>query len=239
VENLNSKKFFLYMLICSIALSALMGIWAIISGEFGELQAKVLGTTTTIVGTSVLGLACGAYLENPRARNSLSRFIPLAGILLTIVSAAIILWMIWGRIDWSEEFLFRTLGVSLTFAFSFAQLSLLSLARLAARFRWATNTAYGSILTLATIVSAVIIFSTGNEDFLILRFIGILAVVDAAVTVMIPVFHRLSRTEFIDVETATADKIDAEIVNLQAQISRLEKQREDILNSERKNYNSL
>jgi len=234
VENFNIKKFFLYLLTCSIALSALMGIWAIISGEFGELQSRILGTTTTIVGTSVLGMACGAYLENLRTKNSPAYFIPTAGIFLAVLSAVIILWMIWGNDDLSERFLFEILGVSLMFAFSFAQLSLLSLARLAARFRWAMIAAYLSILTLAATVSAIILFSQGEENFFIRRFTGVLLVVDAAVTVMIPIFHRLSRTEFVDDETPSTDDIDAEIANLKAQISRLEKQKEHVSNAQNK-----
>ncbi|MDQ3711930.1 MAG: hypothetical protein M3388_06895 [Acidobacteriota bacterium] len=228
MENFNKKKFFLYLLTCSIALGALMGIWAIISGEFGDLQIRILNTTTTIVGTSVLGLACGAYLENPRTKNSSAHFVPSAGIFLAVLSAAIILWMIWGNDGGSEEFLFKTLGVSLLFGFSFAQLSLLSLARLAARFRWAMIAAYVSILTLAATVSAIILFSQSNDNFFILRFIGVLTVVDAAVTVMIPIFHRLSRTEFVDDKTPSTNDIDAEIANLKAQISRLEKQKQHV-----------
>ncbi len=228
MENFNLKKFFLYLLVCSIALSALMGIWAIISGEFGELQGKILGTTTTIIGTSILGLACGVYLENPRAKNSPTYFVPIAGIVFAVISAAIILWMIWGSGSLGEEFLFKTLGVSLVFSVSFAQLSLLSLARLAIRLRWAIITAYISVLMLASTVSAVILFSQGEDNFFILRFIGVLAVVDAAVTVMIPVFHRLSRTEFIYDEAVSTAKIDAQITELKEQISHLEKQREEI-----------
>ncbi len=228
MENFNTKKFFLYLLTCSIALGALMGIWAIISGEFGELQVRILNTATTIVGTGVLGLACGAYLENPRTKNSSAHFVPSAGIFLAVLSAAIILWMIWGSGGGSEELLFKTLGVSLMFAFSFAQLSLLSLARLAARFRWAMIAAYVSILTLAATVSAIILFSQSNDNFFILRFIGILSVVDAAVTVMIPIFHRLSRSEFVDDKTPSTNDIDAEIANLKAQISRLEKQKQHV-----------
>lgn len=220
------------MLVCSIALSALMGIWAIVSGEFGDLQSRVLGTSTTIVGTSIFGLSCGAYLEKTHAKNSFASFVPATGIFCAVFSAAIVLWMIWGHDDWSEEFLFKTLAVSLVFAFSFAQLSLLSMARLAARFRWAMVTAYVSILTLAATVSAVTLFSRGEENFFILRFIGVLAVIDAAVTVMIPVFHRLNRSEFIYGETVSTEKIDAQIAELKAQISRLEKQRENIESAE-------
>jgi hypothetical protein len=49
---------------------------------------------------------------------------------------------------------------------------------------------------------------------------------------MIPIFHRLSRTEFVDAEPASTDKIDAEIANLREQISRLEKQKENMANAQ-------
>jgi magnesium-transporting ATPase (P-type) len=233
VENLNLKKFFLYLLICSIALSALMGIWAIISGEFGELQGKILGTTTTVVGTSILGLACGAYLESPRSRHSPRFVMPVFGIVFTVVSASLVLWMIWVMRNWNGEWLFKTLSTCLIFAFSLAQLSLLSLARLAKRFNWALITAYIAVLALALITSTIIILEPPSSDGFVLRMIGVLGVLDASMTVMIPIFHRLSRTEFVDVETASTDKIDAEIASLKTQISRLEKQKEDILNAEK------
>ena len=230
MENFNLKKFFLYLLICSIALSALMGIWAILSGEFGDLQARVLGTTLTVVGTSILGLACGAFLENPRSRSSNALFaVPLAGIILTILSALITLWLIWGVTGWQEEGVYKTLFVSIMFAFSLAQLSLLSLARLSKRFRWAIVTAYAAVLILASIVSVLIIIEPNSDDGTVMRLIGVLAVVDAALTVMIPILHRLSRTEFVDVEMPSVTAIDAEIENLKAKIGHLEKQKEDIL----------
>lgn len=235
MENFNTKKFFLYLLTCSIALSALMGIWAIVSGEFGELQGRILATTTTVVGTSILGLACGAYFEKARTKKSPTVFVPVAGIALSIFSAAIILWAIWGNDVLNGEFIWKILSISLIFAFSFAQLSLLSLARLVARFSWATIAAYAAVLTLAVTVSLIILFSRGEENTFIFRFVGVLAVVDAAVTVMIPIFHRLSRTEFVEIESTSTEKIDSEIANLREQISRLEKQKEDMANASNAN----
>ena len=234
MENLNSKKFFFYLLICSIALSALMGIWAILSGEFGDLQARILGTTLTIVGTSILGLACGAFLNSPHSRDSSLKFVPIAGISLSVLSALLTMWLIWVGKDENGDGTWKALDVSAMFAFSFAQLSLLSLAQIARRFRWAMVTAYAVVLALATIVSVNIIVESHSENFFIPRLIGVLAVTDAAITVMIPIFHRLSHTEYIDdaQEAISVDKIDAEIANLRAQISRLEKQREDFTNKE-------
>ena len=70
-----------------------------------------------------------------------------------------------------------------------------------------------------------------NESDFVFRTIGILAVIDAALTVMIPIFHRLSRTEFVDNETPSINKIDTEIAKLKTEIARLEKQKEDIQNT--------
>jgi hypothetical protein len=232
VENWNAKKFFLYLLTCSITLSALMGIWALISGEFGETQGRVLGTTCTIVGASVLGLACGAFLEAPKSRKLPILAVPVAGICLAALSALITLYLIWVT---SEPYkgTYKLLFTSIVFAFSFAQLSLLSLARLATRFKWALTMAFISILTLAALGSAIIISEANSDDGIVLRLLGILAVVDAAATVMIPVFHRLSMGEAAQTSVVTykptVTEIDAEIAELKLQISRLEKQKADIL----------
>jgi hypothetical protein len=238
MQTLNLKKIFLYLLICSIALSALMGIWAILSQEFGSLQERVLATTLTVVGTSILGLACGAFLESPHSRGKPLFIVPLAGIILAVLCALLTVWLIWGDVRWEFKGFYKTLFVSLIFSFALAQLSLLSLARLAKRFRWAIVTAYIVVLALASIISLLIVFEPPSDDGFVMRALGVLGVIDAAMTVMIPVFHRLSRTEFVDVETPSVDKIDAEIDNLKSQIAQLEKQREDILRAEEKNQNS-
>lgn len=229
MENLSTKKLFLYLLTCSIALSALMGIWAIISGEFGDLQGKILLTTLTVVGTSILGLSCGAFLESPRSAKL--KAVPIAGITLAVACAATSFWLIWEFPDRSESGFFKVFFVSLIFAFSLAQLSLLSMARLAARFRWSLIAAYIVIFVLDSIISAIIVFELSGDDGLVLRLIGVLSVVAAALTVMIPIFHWLSRSEYLELEIVTVEKIDAEIDRLRTQIFHLEKQKEDVLNA--------
>lgn len=210
-----------------------MGIWAIISGEFGELQSKILSTTLTVVGTSILGLACGAFLESPRSENSRLIIVPVAGTILSIVSALLALWMIW-RFFNSGEGIIKTFFVCLIFSFSLAQLSLLSLARLAPRFGWSLIAAYVVILLLDLIISLLIVFTPNSENDFVYRFIGVLSVIAAALTVMIPVFHRLSRTEFVD-SMPSPTEIDDEIRELEARLARLRKQKKDITNDETTN----
>lgn len=204
-----------------------MGIWAILSGD---VEYRVLGTTLTIVGTSILGLACGAFLENPRSQKFPLVAIPVVGIILSVLSALITIWLIWMKTNWSDEVLFKTLAVSSIFAFALSHLSLLSIAQLSRRFRWSLITAFVVIFALASIISFIIVFEPPSESGIVLRLIGVLAVIDAALTVMIPIFHRLSRTEFVDIPSVA--EIEAKIAGLKAQITRLEKQKEDVLRAE-------
>ena len=60
MHPVNSKRAFLYLLVASVALSAIIGIAVLIFGNFGDFEIKVLLTTLTVTVTSILGLACGA-----------------------------------------------------------------------------------------------------------------------------------------------------------------------------------
>ena len=228
MESLNIKKTFLYTLIGSIAVSTLLGIWAILSGEFGEFQAKILGTTLTVVGTSLLGLACGAFLESPHSGEKILKTIPIAGIILAFVAAITVLIMIWGQLD----NIWKIAAISAIFAFSLAQLSLLSLANLSDRFQWILTVAYLVILSLAAINSILIIVEPNSESNFVMRLIGVLTVIDAAITVMIPIFHRLSKGDFSNNQNGIG-KIEAEIAKLKDTLIQLEQQREEILKSEK------
>lgn len=234
LNEISFKRTFLYTLIASISVSALIGIWAILLGNFGWFETRILGTTLTVVGTSILGLACGAFLESPQSKNSPLRFVPVVGIALSLVSAFVGLWLIWRASNTSgePESIYKFLFVSIIFAFSFAHLSLLSLAKLSAKFVWALPVAYVSILLLALIVSTLIVFEPRGDGGIVWRIIGVLAVVNAAMTVMIPVFHRLSRADFPENRGFSVERIDCEIEELKRKILDLEKEKWDILNFE-------
>lgn len=229
MNSINLKKTFLYTLIASVAFSALMGIWVILANEFSEFVERVLSTTLTVVLTSILGLACGAFWESPKSQKSGLKIVPILGIILTFVSAFISLTLIWQFIGLGENKILKTFAVSLIFAFSLSQLSLLSLANLSKKFQWALITVYIAVLSLASLSSAIILLDTQNANEFTTRLLGILAVVDAALTVMIPIFHRLSRADFAATQISIQE-IDEKIKELKDELKTLEKQREEILN---------
>lgn len=207
------KRIFLYLLIGSVAMSAVVAIGVLIFGEFGNFEVRVIMTTLTVTVTSILGLACGAYIESGRGR-----IMPITGIALSIAAALMTFLIIWNVYDRSESFIKATGSVTLL-ALCCSHLSLLSLARLDKRFAWSQILVFGAVWLLAAILLYLMWFEPEGDSDLVFRMIGILSILIAAVTVMTPVFHRLSAKE----DGVAA--IDSEIEELKRRIDELEKKK--------------
>lgn len=215
---MNTKKLFLTSLIVSVSLSALIGIAVVIVGSFGEFEARVLLTTLTVTASSILGLACGACYEAGRGRR-----LPLAGIVLSIIAAAAFFLIIWNVLDDNETYVKVTMTLMI-FAIVASHLSLLRLARLDGRFAWTYSFAVVCDILLAAIVLYLMWFEPEGESDLVFRTMGVLSILIAALTVVTPVFHRLSAGEDNRVE-----KIDEEIAALKRRIEELEKRKIETL----------
>ncbi len=63
-ETWTLKQMILRMLIGALFLSALIGIYAFLFGDFCETEAKILLTTLSISYFSVTSLACATAFEN-------------------------------------------------------------------------------------------------------------------------------------------------------------------------------
>jgi hypothetical protein len=221
------KKAFLYALIGSVALGALLGILTILSGHFGWLEIRVLLTTVTIAGASICGLACGAHLSTKRGK-----VLPLAGIGLTLLAAVMLIAGIWQMVI-SDGYWQVTASASV-FAIACAHLSLLSMARLADAFRWSLVAAYVVILGVASLI--VVLILRERYDAGMFQLLGVAAIVDAAITIVIPILHRIGRDEpasavgLPGAATASAAtspsrvaEVDAEIARLRERIAELER----------------
>lgn len=217
MENINLKKFFLYLLITSVGASALIGIGVILFGDFGEFETKVLLTTLTITVTSVLGLACGACLESGE-----NRLIPIAGIAFAIVSAVLWIIVVWHTGQPIEWFM-KTVATVTLLAVTCSHLSLLSLAKLEKKFIWAR---YG-VHAVDWLLSGFLLFLLWTEykmdEQLTGRLIGVMSILIASLTVVTPIFHKLSHNEPAEAE------IDAQIAVLRAKIEELEAQKASIV----------
>lgn len=213
---MNLRKISLYLLIGSTVLSALIGIGVILFGDFGHFEVRILMTTLTVTAASIVGLACGANLESGRGK-----IIPFAGIAFAASAAVCTFFIIWNIAD--ESTVFIKITATLTFlALSCSHLSLLGLAKLDERFRWSYQLAFVCIWLLTTILLFLMWFEPDVEGDLLSRFIGILAILTASLTVITPVFHYLSSHE------TNVTAIDAEIEKLRAKIAVLEEKRANL-----------
>jgi len=219
------KKAFLYALIASVVFGALLGILTILSGRFGWLEVRVLLTTVTIAGTSICGLACGAYFSTRRGK-----ILPLAGVGLTLLAGVMIIAGIWQTVI--SDGYWQVAASASVFAVACAHLSLLSMARLADSFRWSLAAAYVVILGVASLI--VLLILRERYDAGMFQLLGVAAIVDAAITIVIPILHRLSREEVhgtagppgaatASAATSRVAEIDAEIAGLRARIAELER----------------
>jgi hypothetical protein len=213
------KKVFLYSLITSVVLSALLGSIAILRGDMGWVEVRIFFTTLTISAASICGLACGAYLATKRGKN-----LPLAGICLALISGLLLVAGMW--LNPRMEAYWKLAASLSVFAAAFAHLSLLSMARLARRFRWTPAVAYIFILGVAAISVFIILSEPRGNDW-IWRLLVVMANGDAAITLLTPIFHWMSRDEVRDT-TRNADSIDEEIARLKARIVELEMEKQRI-----------
>jgi len=212
-KRLNLRRLFLYLLIGSVSLSALVGIVVVILGNFGMIEVRVLFTTLTVTVTSVFGLACGAYLESGRGRR-----LPIAGIAFSVLSALMCFLIIWDVLDDSEIFI-KSFLTCVLLAAGCAHLSLLFLARLDGRFSWTRTAAVLCVMFLLALVLYIIWFEPKGESDMIYRILGVLGILLASITVVTPVLHKLSSQD-TDVEA-----LDKEIESVRQKLAELEARR--------------
>lgn len=210
------RKLFLYILIASVATCALLGIGVLLFGEFGEFESKVLATTFTITCTSILGLACGAYFEAKGARH-----LPFTGIALSIAAGLMVIGVIWFHERTGDIYAKSTVTATMLAA-TCGLLSLISLADLDRKFIWSRNLAFAASIVLDGILLWLLWFQPEGDSDVVTRTIGVLSIIIASITVVTPVFHKLSSGE------TNAAKIDAEIAKLKDRIAVLEAKKAEL-----------
>ena len=195
---MSPKRIALWVLIASVGASAILGIVLVLAGSFSDLQIRIVLTTLTISAASICALACGALWESRR-----TVFLPLPGAILAMSAALLVIAGIWTEAE-SSEFWKFTVSISLLAAAT-AHSSLLSMAKLAPRFGWSRIVAFVAIYSLAGLFIYIIYYPpTGDTG---VRIIGATSIIVAALSILTPIFHRLSRGDFSATTSTTAPKL--------------------------------
>ncbi len=117
------KNKILKLLISTLTISALIGIYIIIAGESNSLTTKIISTTSSIFAFSIPGLCCSAIYDKHK---KFSTF----GILSSLVGSIFLILIIWGLIDiisTSFEYTIKILVSLITIAISTGHISLMLL----------------------------------------------------------------------------------------------------------------
>lgn len=218
-------KIFLWGLIGSVVLGAVLGIVFILQDTWGWFEVQVMLTTVIVAVTSLCGLACDLS-RTPRGRNLL----PKSGLALAIVAAALMLVGIWAEVD-SEIFWKSTLCISILGAAT-VHVCLLSIAKLADRFQWVHFVGSQVIFGFALLLCAVILAEIDSQN--VWRLIAATSIVIGAFSLAIPLLHRISRLDrrgedlSTPIEQRNLAAIDDEIARLQKRIAELQRVRQSL-----------
>ena len=187
---MSPKRIALWVLIGSVGASAVLGIIIVLAGSFSDLQIRIILTTLTISAASICALAAGALWESRR-----NMFLSLPGAILALLAAALLIAGIWTEAK-SDQFWKFTISVSLLAAAT-AHACLLALAKLARRFIWTRIAAFVAVYFLASLFIYIIYFQPKGDTGV--RIIGATSIIVAALTILMPIFHRLSRSDLDEV----------------------------------------
>ncbi|MEZ5102834.1 MAG: zinc ribbon domain-containing protein [Thermoleophilia bacterium] len=180
----SARRWLVRGLVVAVAVNAALGIVALGGGEFGDTQRRVLLTSLAVSGTGVLVLACIPALERRRLGP-----LPYAGIAAAAAGGVLALVLAW--LDDPPERLGQAFGTLVVLAVAIAYGSLIGLARLPGRRAWIVRASTVLALVLAALVTTTI-WAAGDSSGMG-RAIGVVAVLLAAGTVLVPVLHRWGR----------------------------------------------
>ncbi len=167
-----------------LGLTAVIAIVSVLGGEFGELQAKIIGSTFTISAASICSMSCAAFIAGKN-----KSVIGLSGMGLAVVAALLLIAGIWPEI--SSETYWKTtasLGVS---AIACAHGFLLILPNLGNGKKWVQTLSFLSIALLALMVIAAMWGDIGAEVYY--RFMAAVGIVVGLETVSLPILMKLSK----------------------------------------------
>ena len=225
-DSISFKRPLLYLLVVSVVLGAILGIGIVLLNTWGWYEIRVIFTTVIIAVASLCGLACDLS-KLPVGPNLL----PKSGLCLTAISAALLLVGLWGDLD--VEIYWKTAVCFLIVGFATVHVCLLSIAKLVARFRWVYIIGSQVIFGLASLLCGIVIFEIDSEE--IFRTVAAISILVAAITLIIPVLHRLGKISstkeelLMPIEARNIAVIDEQISQLERRISTLKHFRAQII----------
>src|SRR5690625_354611 len=177
-------KYFLQILIGALSVSALIGIYIFLAGDFGETEVRLLFTTLAIGGYSLAGLCCSVIYK----RKELMVF-SIIGMLTAVAGFTITTGAIWEILDIDD--IWKTMVIFIILSAAMSHVSLLLQIRISDNI--SRYLLMGTIASI-TIVALMLIKSTltdFDESEFYFRMLGVFAILDVLGTIAAPVMNRI------------------------------------------------
>ena len=181
------------VVIVSLLLAGVLGIVALLSGEFGETQSRILLTTLAV---AAFGLTALCHLAIASHRFRVVGYIGIAASVAALVPALVLIWS-WFNVSETTSEWFRALGFLTILAVTLAQANLLL--RYASSTRAIVRIGLAITLVAAVIVAIMLwlpILTDGDipgADTGYWRFFGVIAIVDVIGTIAVPIIGLVVR----------------------------------------------
>ena len=193
------RKTSLYCFVAFLSMTALLAIVFVLFGDFGHFEVKVLTTTGIITVCGICSLCCGGFAESRG-----HYIIAGAGAGLSYISGALLISGIWfemqSRLGW------EVMIVVTIFAIAAALSLALLIARLKRNHLWIQVATVAIILVLGMLSSLVILGDIDNDAML--KVIVVLAILVALGTLVIPVLHKINKSEKTEDRKITLTRLE-------------------------------
>jgi peptidoglycan/LPS O-acetylase OafA/YrhL len=180
------RKTFLWSFIGFLSLTAIVGVFSVLTSGFGDTQIKVLATTFTVSAASICAMSCAAFFEKGRAKN-----LGLIGILFAGIAALLTIVGIWGEI--SEEPYWKTTISLIVVSVALAHAFLLLMPGLKENHQWIRKSA----IIFIAILALQIIFAVWSEsdDEWYYRVMAVISIGVVLMTLLVPICSKLGAKE--------------------------------------------
>ena len=194
------RRIAVWTVVVALVITALIGIYTIVSGEFGETQSKVMLTTLAVAAFSVLALCHLAIVERDVKAVG---WIGIGTSALALISAAVLIWWDFGDYSYQPGGIYmnisKTFAISGLVAVSLAHANLMLLLQ-TAPLRWIRSTLTVALILIAivpTLILPIILtdgaFPPQSFQDVYWRFFAVILILDALCTIALPVATLIVR----------------------------------------------
>ena len=167
----------------SVGIWALLAVLALLGGEFGDTQWKVLLSSMLVTAAAAVALACAVPLHEGHLGP-----IPWIGIAASAVGFGMLILGIWADTSWDGAF--KTALSLVIVAVAVGAIGLVDGARVRMAHRWVVYASQALVAFGGALLIAAVWGEIGSGWFW--RLTGVVLVLTAAGVVSVPVLHRMA-----------------------------------------------